>query len=413
MKVVLLHNNFGSTARGGGETVVALEAARLVKAGHEVVVLVPGEKNGFERVDAGYVVRSVVVPLPFLYRDLARHGFVARLFWHLRDMFDRRIADVVVGVLRELKPGVVHTHNMMGLGYRSLRAIGAESSWRHVHTCHDVQLVWPTGLLLVQSQWNVVQRVVYRAYAMVMRKIVGSPATVVFPSKFLMDFYTRFGFFRKSKKEVVMNSVDGVVGASIGDGKTAVSESGVREMPVAPVFLFVGVLEYHKGIRLLLDVWSSVVRVAKRADQVPVLRIVGDGSMLDEVRAAATALNRVIGEEKIVVLGRLGGEVLQNEYRAASWTIVPSMVLENSPTVIAESFALGTPVIASAVGGVPERVQDGENGVLFEAGSGRALYKAVQWAMRIDATEWKKFSAATQKKELFHSDIVSFLFGEK
>lgn len=406
MKVVLLHNNFGLTARGGGETVVALEAARLAKAGHEVVVLVPGEKNGFEHVDAGYVVRSVVVPLPFLYRDLARHGFVARLFWHLRDMFDRRVADVVVGVLRELKLDIVHTHNMMGLGYRTLRVIGAESGWRHVHTCHDVQLVWPTGLLLVESQWNVVQRVVYRAFAMVMRKIVGSPATVVFPSKFLMDFYTRFGFFEKSRKEVVMNDV--------GDaGKVSSIEEVAREMPVVPVFLFVGVLEYHKGIRLLLDVWSSIVRAAKRAEQVPMLRIVGDGSMLYEVRAAAAALNRVIGEEKVVVLGRLGGEVLQNEYRATSWTIVPSVVLENSPTVIAESFALGTPVIASAVGGVPERVQDGENGVLFEAGSGRALYKAVQWAMRVDTAEWKKFSSATQKKQLFHTDITPFLFGEK
>ena len=41
---------------------------------------------------------------------------------------------------------------------------------------------------------------------------------------------------------------------------------------------------------------------------------------------------------------------------------------ENSPNVIRESFAYGTPVIASRTGGVPELVENGHNGFLFEVG---------------------------------------------
>jgi GT2 family glycosyltransferase/glycosyltransferase involved in cell wall biosynthesis len=49
--------------------------------------------------------------------------------------------------------------------------------------------------------------------------------------------------------------------------------------------------------------------------------------------------------------------------------VVPSIWPENSPMVIQEAFLAGTPVIASRIGGIPEIVADGENGLLFEPGN--------------------------------------------
>ena len=63
--------------------------------------------------------------------------------------------------------------------------------------------------------------------------------------------------------------------------------------------------------------------------------------------------------------------------------VVPSIWQENSPFVIREAFAAGVPVVASRIGGIPETVQDGENGLLFEPGErGRSASRAHAAARR-------------------------------
>lgn len=56
----------------------------------------------------------------------------------------------------------------------------------------------------------------------------------------------------------------------------------------------------------------------------------------------------------------------------ADLTVVPS-IADNSPNVVAESLACGTPVVASRVGGIPELVEDGSNGFLYKSGDGIEL----------------------------------------
>jgi GT2 family glycosyltransferase len=57
--------------------------------------------------------------------------------------------------------------------------------------------------------------------------------------------------------------------------------------------------------------------------------------------------------------------------------VVPSVWPENSPLVISEAFLAGVPVIASRIGGIPELVADGRNGLLFEPGSAADLARAL------------------------------------
>jgi glycosyltransferase involved in cell wall biosynthesis len=58
--------------------------------------------------------------------------------------------------------------------------------------------------------------------------------------------------------------------------------------------------------------------------------------------------------------------------------VVPSLWYENSPNVILEAFAHGTPVIASNHGGLSELVQDGRNGLLFPPGDAASLGRQLQ-----------------------------------
>ena len=53
--------------------------------------------------------------------------------------------------------------------------------------------------------------------------------------------------------------------------------------------------------------------------------------------------------------------------------VIPSICYDNSPVVIYEAFCTGTPVIGSDIGGIPELICDGDNGLLFKAGSTASL----------------------------------------
>jgi glycosyltransferase involved in cell wall biosynthesis len=57
---------------------------------------------------------------------------------------------------------------------------------------------------------------------------------------------------------------------------------------------------------------------------------------------------------------------------------VPSVWAENSPNSVLEAFAHRTPVIASNTGGLPELVDHGRNGLLFEAGDADSLAGALE-----------------------------------
>jgi glycosyltransferase involved in cell wall biosynthesis len=59
--------------------------------------------------------------------------------------------------------------------------------------------------------------------------------------------------------------------------------------------------------------------------------------------------------------------------------VIPSICVENSPLIIREAFAAKVPVIASRIGGIPELVRDGENGLLFKAGDVNELRSKIQY----------------------------------
>ena len=63
-------------------------------------------------------------------------------------------------------------------------------------------------------------------------------------------------------------------------------------------------------------------------------------------------------------------------FRAGDASVLPS-AWENFPHTVVEALAVGCPVIASAVGGVPEVVRDGENGLLVAPGDASALGDAI------------------------------------
>lgn len=99
--------------------------------------------------------------------------------------------------------------------------------------------------------------------------------------------------------------------------------------------------------------------------------VVGDGPERPTVEAEHAALQ--LGEAVLL----LGARANAADELAAADVVALSSLWEGSPLVVAESMLLGRPVVATAVGAVPEAVVDGETGRLVEPGDAQALADAV------------------------------------
>ena len=83
-------------------------------------------------------------------------------------------------------------------------------------------------------------------------------------------------------------------------------------------------------------------------------------------------LTPLIAQAGVTMHGAIPHERVPEALARLDVLVVPSIWPENSPLVIREAFLAGVPVVASRIGGIPEAVTDGVNGLLFEpGGSGR------------------------------------------
>jgi glycosyltransferase involved in cell wall biosynthesis len=134
--------------------------------------------------------------------------------------------------------------------------------------------------------------------------------------------------------------------------------------------VFFGRLAVEKGVRTLIE-------AAGRAPKTRVI-IAGDGPERQELENLAVKL----GCENVDFLGYVERERLLPMVREAMCVVMPSIWYENFPYAILEAFALGKPVIASRMGGMPETVKDGRTGLLFEPRDTLALSRHIEYLQK-------------------------------
>lgn len=348
MKICLINSLYKPYRRGGAEVVFNTIVKELKKDGHDVFVITisrkKDKKNFYcQEMDNVKVYRFYPKNI-FSFIDIAQQPYWQRVIWHLIDTFNYHSYRQVKKILKKEKPELVLSHNLKGLGYLTLAAV-KNLKIKNIHTLHDIQLVNPTGLLIKGQEK---QPLFLKPYYKITQKLFSGPAVIVSPSKWLLDFYRQYGFFKKSKEVVIPNPL-------------VLSNKEIRKnfKDKKVNYLFLGQLEKHKGILFLLDVFKEFNNLDNCR-----LIVVGRGDLEEKLREKYKKLDWVefLG---FIPSNQLGKLVFKNIH----YTIVPSLCYENSPGVIYDSFKYSTPVIASAIGGVPEIVQEGVNGYTFEPGN--------------------------------------------
>ena len=140
----------------------------------------------------------------------------------------------------------------------------------------------------------------------------------------------------------------------------------------APVVGCVGALVEHKGHRYLVHAAADIVRAVPDARIV----ILGEGDLRDEL----SRLIHELGLERHVLLPGFRPDVL-SLLKAVDVFVMPS-ITEGLGTSILDAMACRKAVVASAVGGIPEVVEDGRTGLLVPARDASALGTAIVRLLR-------------------------------
>jgi glycosyltransferase involved in cell wall biosynthesis len=130
--------------------------------------------------------------------------------------------------------------------------------------------------------------------------------------------------------------------------------------------LFVGRLSPEKGLKTLLQAWRQLNRSWK-------LKVVGDGPMADDLRSFCG------GNASVEWVGAKSRAETADMMGNARVLVFPSEWYETFGRVAMESFAAGTPVIASRLGAMAEVCEDGQAGIPFETGNATDLADKLRW----------------------------------
>jgi glycosyltransferase involved in cell wall biosynthesis len=279
-------------------------------------------------------------------RRLERAGFSVCV---LDDMSDEEAIEAVAAHLDAVKADVVHNHM-----YRA-EVVGTQAAWRLaslgkrrpfvVGTVHSSRVRSAEDRALISSLTPSIDHLIAVSRAIV-RKLEDEDRTA-------------------APISLIYNGVDLTRYA-----EPAVCGTLHQEFPIpigAPIVGVVARLEPEKGHPTLLDAWPAVVAALPEAH----LLIVGEGSQRETLEAQAAALAI---EASVTFTGRR--DDVPAVTAALDVAVLPSY-REAQGLSILEAMALSRPVVASAVGGIPEMIEDGRTGILVPPHDAAALSAAI------------------------------------
>jgi glycogen synthase len=140
-----------------------------------------------------------------------------------------------------------------------------------------------------------------------------------------------------------------------------------QPLPHRPEALFIGVLERYKNVDGLADAWRLAAPRVRDAH----LRLVGAGALRPVVEQLVRDVPGQTSWDE-----RLSQPEVSSALDRATVLVLPSRS-EGMGRVVVEAFCRGRPVVATRVGGIPDLVEDGKNGLLVEPGDTQALADAL------------------------------------
>jgi glycosyltransferase involved in cell wall biosynthesis len=354
VRILTVHNRYQQP--GGEDTVFDRESALLRDRGNVV---------------ASYIRSNA---------ELASLTYIATPMAQANAIWSSRTYREMSTLLAEFKPDVAHFHNTFARispsAYYACRRAGVPV----VQTLHNSRLICPSANLTRNGTacdlcvgksfaWPGIKLKCYRhsslrtagvALVTGLHRAIGTWENYV-------DKYIVFSEFYRQK----------FISSGLPAEKITIKphfldpDPGARKSGPGEYALFIARLDPEKGVGTLMDAWRSLPDIP--------LVVRGDGPLKKQLETSIAA-----GElPSVKISERLSASGLVDLIKGAKFLIWPSLGhYETFGLVAMEAFACGVPVIAAATGVAAELIENGKNGLHFEAGNAADLVAKVRWAQQ-------------------------------
>ncbi len=359
-KKKILYTMFGWNESGGGTYMPRTMAKHLAKQGYEVAVFYAGLSHPneakpyyFEKSeDSGVTLYGIFNrPRPFIIDNDPN-----------LEIHDANIAKYFERVLEEFKPDMIHFHNFLGLSF-SIAEIAHNKNIPSVYTPHNYHLIDPS-LYMIREDLKIWEDTEY--FDNRLNPIENPELREAYRKRFIyassiVNRFTDYTLAISNRvKELLIDfgclpnkiSVVHQIPESVDKLQKHVKEYDSNQKPIK--FAFFGSVIPHKGVHKILN--ASHVLKPGMAE----FYIFGDGNQLyiDELKKSDT-------NNSLKWMGAYTQDNLGNIATNMDAVIIPSIWEEGAGLVILEAQALGLPVIASRIGGIPDFIRHNENGYLY------------------------------------------------
>ncbi len=363
MKVLIvnkfLHHN------GGSETYIFKLGELLQQIGHEVQYFGMEHKGRC----VGNNINSYTTDM-----DFHNGNKLSKLNYGIKTIYSSEARKKIRAVLDDFKPDVVHINNF---NYQLTPSIIIEiikwrkhnnSKVRIIYTAHDYQLICPNHMcynlnfhqnceLCINGKFfNCLKnKCIHNSLA---KSAIGAVEAMLWNR---LHIYKNFDAIiccsEFMKRKLDKNKVLAEKTVMIHNFNDTYNIQASKKKEYV---LYFGRYSKEKGIETLLSVCKKL----------PYIKFVfaGNGPLKENVKQISNVED----------MGFLKGEKLKKIIEEALFAVYPSEWYENCPFSVMEAISYGTPVIATDIGGLPELVEDGKTGMLFEYGNVEELKSRIE-----------------------------------
>ncbi len=380
MKILVVSSGYPPDVKGGGEHSTKIISEELAARGHEVNVLTLSDHAVSEIINGVHVQR---VLSPNVYWNFRPQPSRARkIAWHVLDNVNPRAYWLVKKQLQRINPDVVLTSTIENFGAEAWRACHALKT-PVVHVLRSYYVLCYRGTCFKNGQNCTTPCGECQILTLGRRQAAKAVNGLIGISEYILDKH--IPAFPGAHAQVIYNPVQ-------------TRPATPKTMQGTDIhFGYLGRLEPEKGIEPLLEAFVQLPDTC-------ILHIGGTGN-----EDYVAYLKKKYPQPNIRFLGWVNA---RDVYEKIHYLILPAQWHEPFGRVVVEAFSYGVPVIGAMRGGIPELIQEGENGYLFEPSSAGSLQEACRKALQNSMHYSEMSSRAIQSSAYFEKSAIAAKYEE-
>ncbi|UCG25830.1 MAG: glycosyltransferase family 4 protein [Chloroflexota bacterium] len=389
MRILIISNYYPPFEMGGWGQLTRDVARRLARRGHSIHILTSKHRADQLADSESSITRMLNLESPD-HIQYHPHYTLLRRWW------EHQNKQLLAGLLAEFGPEVIFVNGMWNLPHSV--ASGAEQLCPG-RVVYYMASTWPTDTDAHSSYWlddngdSWRRRMKRRAGRLVGRTLLPNGRRsdldfrlVLCVSDYVQDHLIEHGGLDRAQTRVVHNGIDLTSFPKRnpnGNGKT------LR-------FLYAGRLSPDKGVHTAVEGFKHALKAHPEFGAT--LSIVGAGAPAYEAQLKQSASALVDGGN-VVFRGWVPYEQMPGLLYEHDVLLFPSIWQEPLARMVQEAMASGLVVVSTTTGGTPEILQDGQNGLTFEAGDAAMLAQKIVQLVREPALRPRLARAARQTVE--------------